>query len=29
MTALDALADELRWVAWRNESRGGKPTKLP
>jgi len=29
MTALDALACEPRWVAWRNEPRGGKPTKVP
>ena len=29
MTALDALAGEPCWVAWRNESRGGKPTKPP
>ena len=29
MTALDALAGERRWVAWRNELRGGKPTKMP
>jgi len=29
MMALDALAEEPRWVAWRNESRGGKPTKVP
>jgi hypothetical protein len=30
-TALDALAEEPRWVAWRNEPRGksGKPTKVP
>jgi len=27
--ALDALADEKRWVAWRNELRGGKLTKVP
>jgi primase-polymerase (primpol)-like protein len=26
---LDALAHEARWVAWRNELRGGKPTKVP
>lgn len=29
MTPLDALASEPRWVAWRNELRGGKPTKVP
>lgn len=31
MTALDALAEVARWVAWRNEARGknGKPTKVP
>jgi putative DNA primase/helicase len=29
MIALDALAGEPRWVAWRNEPRGGKPTKVP
>jgi predicted P-loop ATPase len=29
MAALDALAKEARWVAWRNELRGGKPTKVP
>ena len=31
MTALDSLASEPRWVAWRNELRGkeGKPTKVP
>jgi putative DNA primase/helicase len=30
MTALDCLADEPRWVAWRNEARGGgKLTKVP
>ena len=28
ITAL-ALADVLRRVGWRNELRGGKPTKLP
>jgi putative DNA primase/helicase len=27
--ALDALARERRWVAWRSELRGGKPTKVP
>jgi putative DNA primase/helicase len=26
---LDALAHNPRWVAWRNELRGGKPTKVP
>ena len=29
MTPLDALADESRWVAWRNELRGNKLTKVP
>jgi hypothetical protein len=29
MTALDAFADMLRWVAWRNETRNGKTTKVP
>jgi hypothetical protein len=29
MPALDALADEPRWVAWRRELRGGKPSKVP
>jgi predicted P-loop ATPase len=29
MAALNALAGEPRWVAWRNELRGGKPTKVP
>jgi Virulence-associated protein E len=29
VTALDALAGEPRWVAWRNELRGSKPTKVP
>jgi hypothetical protein len=31
MTALDDLAAERRWVAWRYETRGpeGKPTKIP
>ena len=29
MTALDALAEEPRWVAWRYELRGGKWTKVP
>ncbi len=29
MAAFDALAGEARWVAWRNELRGGKPTKVP
>ena len=26
---LDILAQEARWVAWRNELRGGKFTKVP
>jgi hypothetical protein len=29
MTPLDILAPERRWVAWRNELRGGKLTKVP
>jgi len=29
VTPLDLLADEPRWVAWRNEDRGRKPTKIP
>ena len=29
MAALNALAGEPRWVAWRNELRGSKPTKVP
>jgi hypothetical protein len=29
VTALDALASERRWVAWRNELRGSKLTKVP
>ena len=31
MTAMtfDAFAGELRWVAWVNEERDGKPTKVP
>jgi putative DNA primase/helicase len=29
MSALHALAAELRWVAWRNEARGSKLTKVP
>ena len=29
MTALDAFAGEPRWVAWRNELRGDKSTKVP
>jgi putative DNA primase/helicase len=29
MTALDQHAKEPRWVAWRNESRGDKLTKVP
>ena len=24
-----ALRDERRWLAWRWEERGGKPTKIP
>jgi putative DNA primase/helicase len=28
-TPFDALARELRWVAWRNELRGDKLTKVP
>jgi hypothetical protein len=27
--ALDHLAGARRWVAWRNELRGGKPSKMP
>jgi putative DNA primase/helicase len=27
--SLNALAQQPRWVAWRNELRGGKPTKVP
>ena len=27
--SLDALADEARWVAWRNEPRGDRTTKVP
>jgi len=27
--SLDTLAYERRWVAWRTELRGGKPTKVP
>src|SRR3954453_2596659 len=27
--AFEALAGERRWVAWRNEMRKGKPTKVP
>jgi len=27
--ALKMLASERRWVAWRNEERGGKYTKVP
>ena len=26
---LIALAEQVRWVTWRNESRNGKPTKVP
>jgi hypothetical protein len=29
MTAFTPLAEEPRWVAWRNERRGGKATKVP
>jgi putative DNA primase/helicase len=29
MTTLDALASLPRWIAWRNEERNGKPTKVP
>ena len=29
MTALDQHAEEPRWVAWRNERRGDKLTKVP
>jgi putative DNA primase/helicase len=29
MTALQALADQPRWVAWRNESRGDRLAKVP
>ena len=29
MAALDALNDEPRWVAWRNEQRGERITKVP
>jgi putative DNA primase/helicase len=29
VTALDALAGESRWVAWRNELRGRKLAKVP
>jgi len=29
VSAFDALADELRWVAWRLEPRGDKLTKVP
>jgi len=28
-TAFDKIADEARWVAWREEERKGKPTKVP
>lgn len=27
--SFDTLAHEVRWVAWRNELRGRKPTKVP
>ena len=29
MTAFEPLVDEPRWVAWRNEVRRNKPTKVP
>jgi putative DNA primase/helicase len=29
VTRFDGHASEHRWVAWRNELRGGKPTKVP
>jgi len=29
VSALAPLARELRWVAWRNELRGSKLTKVP
>jgi putative DNA primase/helicase len=29
VTPLDALASEPRWVAWRYQLRGGRPTKVP
>ena len=29
MPALDSLAGEPRWVAWRNERRGDKLAKIP
>jgi hypothetical protein len=29
MTAFDGFASERRWVAWRNEKRAGKLTKVP
>src|SRR3954454_3130589 len=29
MTAFGSLTAELRWVAWREEIRNGKPTKVP
>jgi putative DNA primase/helicase len=29
VSAFDSLADEPRWVAWRNERRGDKLTKVP
>jgi putative DNA primase/helicase len=28
-TAFDQIADAARWVAWRDETRKGKPTKVP
>jgi primase-polymerase (primpol)-like protein len=27
--AFDQIADAARWVAWREEGRNGKPTKVP
>jgi putative DNA primase/helicase len=29
VSALDAFADEPRWIAWRNETRNVKATKVP
>ena len=29
VTALADFAHSKRWTAWRNEMRGGKPTKVP
>jgi putative DNA primase/helicase len=29
MSAFDSFANEQRWIAWRNENRGGKLTKVP